>query len=175
MASPAPCSSYRTAWHCCCRARPLRPPSPWANGVADGRGDTSVTFVHQLNFPSCLFPLPSLHEARPGQDIPATNSGQPPSGASFARSRTDDGGQQRRRQSTCRSPGCSSDPAPAGAPRCHGVACGVSCNDALTNTESFFKSPLSRTCIASRPRRREERQTGSASALEAARRGRRRR
>ena len=54
VASPAPFNSYGTAWHCG-RTRPLRPPSwasgasrqpsqaPWANGVADGRGETSGT------------------------------------------------------------------------------------------------------------------------------------
>ena len=91
---------------------------------------------------------------------------------------SDDGGPRRRRLSPCRSLGGSSDPAPAGAPRCHGVACGVSCNDALTNTESFFTRPLCTptTCIASRPRRHAERPPGSARvAVEAAWRGRRRR
>jgi hypothetical protein len=33
VASASPWSSYHTAWHCCCRSRPLRPPS-LASGVS---------------------------------------------------------------------------------------------------------------------------------------------
>jgi hypothetical protein len=74
VASAAPCSSYRTAWHCC--SRPLRPPSlafgasragsltkfqsPWANRVADGGATGRRRTPSQA---SCIRLLASRSEA----------------------------------------------------------------------------------------------------------------